>query len=300
MFGKSSFIVTVFIFSFTLTTGVIFFAQATTKQVEPLVAHPQEIHKDTPQGNHVIVLLDDMKIILKNGTTTIDTVAIVSKGRPSSYYETIGGIYTSAYKEPLHFSSIGHVYMPYSIHVFGNYFIHGIPYYEDGTKVSSTYSGGCIRLEDADAKKVYDFITQQTPLYLVHSDIYEFYPTASSTQLISNATSTMFMTAIISLEALKQDSPVTDSDGQETTRRKLLPRLMKHDTDVATLYASSIGHSAFVSLMNQKASSLGLTNTTFTSPTGNATTTQEDLDKLYRYITSYKSYLLSVVSEETN
>ena len=54
--------------------------------------------------------------------------------------------------------------MPWSMQFQGNFFIHGLPYYPSGKEVSTNYSGGCIRLETADAKRVFDLIAQGTPL----------------------------------------------------------------------------------------------------------------------------------------
>jgi D-alanyl-D-alanine carboxypeptidase len=46
----------------------------------------------------------------------------------------------------------------------GNFFIHGWPYYPDGTDVASTYSGGCIRLSTKDAKEIYQMIKVGMPV----------------------------------------------------------------------------------------------------------------------------------------
>lgn len=97
-------------------------------------------------------------------------VPIKTKGREGSWWETPAGVYSVQAKEKNHFSSIGHVYQPWSMVFQGNFFIHGWPYYPDGTEVSSAYSGGCIRLETDDAKKVYDLVSVGTPVIVSESD----------------------------------------------------------------------------------------------------------------------------------
>lgn len=97
-------------------------------------------------------------------------VPIKTKGREGSWWETPAGVYSIQAKEKNHFSSIGHVYQPWSMVFQGNFFIHGWPYYADGTDVSSAYSGGCIRLETDDAKKVYDLVSVGTPVIVAESD----------------------------------------------------------------------------------------------------------------------------------
>ena len=258
--------------------------------------HEQEITSQPLfPGKFVVVHLDTMFLDLRDGTTTIATFPIVSKGKPGSYFETIGGVYENDYNIPLHFSSIGHVYMPYSVHVFGNFFIHGIPYYPNGTKVSSTYSGGCVRLYDKDAKQVYDFVSKGTPIVLTQSSEYAFTPTVTSTPTVESLEMTQLMVGTISLELLTQDNVIADLDGgATTTRRALLGRLLSGDTGVNESYARYLGKNTFVMYMNQKAKSLGLTNTTFSDETHAAMTTPEDLDRFLTYIRDYKSYLLSV------
>ncbi|MFA5132374.1 MAG: L,D-transpeptidase [Candidatus Paceibacterota bacterium] len=259
----------------------------TEPQSEVIIPAPQHV------GNYVLIHLDSMTLDLRDGTTTLATIPLVSQGKPGSYYETIGGSYVSDYKEALHFSSIGHVYMPYSVHLFGNYFIHGIPYYPDGTKVSSTYSGGCIRLEDDDARRVYDFITRGMPIIITRGGDDDFSPSATTTPTISSDVMTRLMVATISLEFLTQDNEILSMDGISTTTRKtLIPQLFSGDTEVNKLYAQALGEKAFTEQMNKKAHIIGLTNTTFTDTTHDAMTTPEDYERFMKYIETYKSYLL--------
>ena len=249
-----------------------------------------------PEGNYVVIRLDTMNVILRNGTTTLAILPILTTGKPGSYYETIGGSYNNDYKVPLHFSSIGHVYMPYSVHIFGNYFIHGIPYYPNGEKVSSTYSGGCIRLSDENAKTVYDFIENETPIIITKDSEFAFKETHVATSTLLSQEITNLMVATVSLETLTQDNSIIDTDNRtETTRRKILTRLITEgDTSVSLRYAESIGTKEFVNRMNKKAESLGLTNTNFNDVTSPVLTTEEDYERFMDYIVTYKSYLRSV------
>lgn len=282
-----------FIFTLTLTGSVYWFMNPPVVTMGDTITEAPVPH--SYDGDHVIVHLDDMTITLHSGTTTIASYPLVSKGKPGSYYETMGGAYISDYKEPLHFSSIGHVYMPYSVHVFGNYFIHGIPYYPNGEKVSSAYSGGCIRLEDNDMKKVYDFISKGTPIIITSDTEESFDPSATSDYTFTSTDMTLLMVASVSLEVLTQDNEILGPSGAMTTRRNLLPLLLgNNDYSIATLYAKSIGENAFVSLMNQKAKALGLSNTHFTNVTSPAVTSFEDRERFLAYISKYKSYLTAL------
>lgn len=246
---------------------------------------------------HVIVNLDSMTITLNNASSTFGVYPILSQGKPGSYYETIGGAYENDYKIPLHFSSIGHVYMPYSVHIFGNYFIHGIPYYPNGTPVSSAYSGGCIRLTTENAKIVYAFIERGTPIIITRNTEKDFEKTKTSSSTMISQEMTNYMVATISLEALTQDNNILGPKGEITTRKALLPELIsKNNTAISELFAESIGTKNFIDLMNKKAVALGLSTTNFTSVNSPVTTTYEDYMRFMTHITTYKSYLRSIAT----
>ncbi|MEN9551934.1 MAG: hypothetical protein RI935_311 [Candidatus Parcubacteria bacterium] len=289
------FFVIAFILSFVAIILFSFFFSTITK-AESVDVRP--VSNSATSGDHVVALLDVMRIELRNGTTTKQSFPIISKGVPGSYYETIGGNHTSPYKTPLHFSSIGHVYMPYSVQIFGNYFIHGIPYYPNGQKVTSEYSGGCIRLSDEDAKQVYEFVTKDMPIIVVQKSVDEFSPTRKKNPDTNSLKVTHLMSAIISLELLSQDSPVP-FENTISTRRKLLLYLMQdndtsNDQMIVDLYASSLGEAMFVNAMNKKAASLGMSSTYFESVDQDAKTTSEDIARLQYYISYYKSYIRAV------
>ena len=275
-------------------SGVWYATSPTTRVSEmpftPVAQEPSPLY----EGNYVVVHLEKMQVELRNGTTTVETLPIISIGKPGSYYETIGGAYLNDYKIKNHFSSIGLVYMPWSVHVFGNYFIHGVPYYPDGTEVSSAYSGGCVRLSNLNAERVYAFIQKGTPIVITEDTERDFIPTETESPSISSIEMTRLMVAAISLEALTQDNEITDTDGVSvTTRRTLLRRLLTAgDDSVSTKLAQALGEGTYVSYMNQKAQALGLTNTLFTSVTSPASTTPADQERFMQHIENYKTYLL--------
>ncbi|MEK7642364.1 MAG: L,D-transpeptidase family protein [Patescibacteria group bacterium] len=110
--------------------------------------------------------LTAMEVTLYKEGKLFKKLPVLSKGKEGSWWETPTGNYKILTKESNHFSSIGSVWMPWSMQFYGNFFIHGWPYYEDGTEVSSTYSGGCVRLSTLDAKEVYDFAKEDMALLL--------------------------------------------------------------------------------------------------------------------------------------
>lgn len=117
-------------------------------------------------GKFIVADLDAMQVSLYNNGSTTATYPILTKGKPGTPWETPSGFYSVQTKEENHFSTIGHVNMPYSMQFYGNYFIHGWPTYANGTPVASTFSGGCIRLSTEDAREVFVFADKGTGLFV--------------------------------------------------------------------------------------------------------------------------------------
>ena len=93
--------------------------------------------------------------VYRNGKVAT-SVPINAIGKEGSFFETPNGQYKILSKEKNHFSTIGSVWMPWSMNFFGNYFIHGWPYYPGGKAVADSFSGGCIRLTTENAKEIFD------------------------------------------------------------------------------------------------------------------------------------------------
>lgn len=118
------------------------------------------------EGKLIAADLENMEITLYENGVRVAAYPILTKGRPGSPYETPGGFYTVLSMESLQLNNREQVYLPYSMQFYGNYLIHGWPYYADGTPVASTYSGGCIRLGTADAKEVFTFAEKGTKVFV--------------------------------------------------------------------------------------------------------------------------------------
>jgi hypothetical protein len=278
----------------TITGSILLFMSPfTITQAEKNTSIVPYTQKKKPH-KYIVADLTNQTITLKEGSSVI-VLPILSQGKPGSYYETIGGLYLNDYKTPLHFSSIGHVYMPYSVHVFGQYFIHGVPYYPNGENVSTAYSGGCIRLTNDNAKIVYDFVQEGTPIIITQEQEDSFDKTDISTSTLESLKMTTLMVALVSLETLTQDNSIVDAVGNITTRRATLSKLvLQGDFSLTGLYTKDMGEEAYLQLMNQKAEALGLSNTHFENLNSPVTTTYDDYVRFMNYISTYKSYLLSL------
>ncbi len=252
--------------------------------------------------------LSEMKIrVYQKGRVYLE-VPIVTKGRPGSWWETPAGLYKINKKEKEHFSGIGHVWMPWSMNFQGNFYIHGRTYYPDGTLTSAQFTGGCIRLNTEDAKKVYETVSVGTPvLVFEHSfspDDFKYTVTVpslaasiylsadmrnnhifagkNSTERVSIASLTKLMTALITTEYINLDNTATVPEeaivftskarlkpGMKFTIYQLLfPLLMESSNEAAETIARYYGREAFIRHMNEKAAAIGMSHSSFADPSG--------------------------------
>lgn len=237
-----------------------------------------------------------------------EQMPIIAKGKKGSWWETPAGLYKVESKKTRHFSSFGQVYTPWNLVFQGNFFIHGWPEFPDGTPVPEGYSGGCVRLSDADAEKIYNLVAAGTPI-LVHEEpaqpdsfVYEpkipeldtphylIADVESSTVLASSeltdkasiASLTKLMTALVAAEYINLDTSVYVN--QPTFVQSLVPRLgdrskvsmysllqlllVESSNEAAEVIAAQVGREQFITYMNEKAKALGLSETTFADPSG--------------------------------
>jgi hypothetical protein len=195
------------------------------------------------EGKFIAADLDKMKLYLYEDAEFVEEYPILSKGKPGSFWETPSGNYKILDKLSRHFSSVGEVYMPWSMQFYGNFFIHGWPYYPDGTPVPPGYSGGCIRLGTEDAKAVFEFAQKGTPIYVHESTLAatstakalslknvpapevsakayivadvntgEVFLEKNKTDIYPIASLTKLMTAIVANEAIMFDRKITITD----------------------------------------------------------------------------------------
>ncbi|OGG61402.1 hypothetical protein A3C87_00240 [Candidatus Kaiserbacteria bacterium RIFCSPHIGHO2_02_FULL_49_34] len=269
------------------------------------------------------------------------TVDIKTKGRPGSWWQTPAGVYHAQTKKQKHFSSFGHVYTDWNLPFQGNFFIHGWPYDEDGTPVPQGFSGGCIRLTDEDAQRLYEFAEVGTPIIVYEdyfaSDNFSYEAVApvditaasylamdirsndvileqhaSSTFAIASITK--IMTALIATEYINLDKNLTVSARAATATTSkprftegesvlafhvLYPLLNESSNQSATVLAESVGTERYVRLMNDKATAIGMAQTTFADPSGvlaTNTATAEDLARLAQYLYYNRPFVLNLLA----
>lgn len=124
------------------------------------------------EGKAILADLGEMTLKLFENGAAVKEYPILSKGKPGSLWETPTGSYAIKTKEERHYSTIGNVWMPWSMQFFGNFFIHGWPFYESGSPVPPGFSGGCIRLSEKDAQELFNQVALGVPVFVTNGSGY--------------------------------------------------------------------------------------------------------------------------------
>ncbi len=300
---------------------------------EPALSNP-DFFKKVKDGfisqkvNFIEADLSLMKLSVYRDGVLAKEVNILTKGKEGSWWETPAGIYKIASKTKSHFSSFGKVYQPWSMAFQGNFFIHGWPYYPDGTPVASTYSGGCIRLSDEDAESVYNLTDAGMPVLVFESD---FAPDSFSyrartpdisasnylatdiknnfvflkqnseqamrfgdfSQLLGSLVATDYINIEKSI-ILDEDMLLGINEPQLVAGESITPfdllylGLAGTSTAPTSIFKKYMGGKRFVNLMNDKARAVGM------GKTSGDTTTPEDLFYLAKYIYNNRNFILKI------
>lgn len=89
------------------------------------------------------------------------------------WYQTPTGYFRVGVKKEKHISSIFPVYMNYAVQMYEDFFIHEIPYYLNGERVSSDFTGGCIRLGSRQAREFFR-LAKKGDLIISYKDLDNF------------------------------------------------------------------------------------------------------------------------------
>jgi len=112
----------------------------------------------------------EMKVrAYKNGALAKE-VSILRKGDPQGWGGSPAGLYSVILKNKNGYSSIAEVFMPYSLKLYGKYYLHGEPFYPSGEKLISDFSGGCIQLSDENAKEIYELVNEAEAVLIVDKE----------------------------------------------------------------------------------------------------------------------------------
>ena len=137
---------------FELALTVSTFVESTSTQPIPKFSYKKGVE----------INLTENEITLWQDDVVVDVIPISYQAKVGRWFQTPTGRFSVGEKSNPKISSFTNVVMPYSIQFYEDFFIHQIPFFPNGEAVTSAYSGGCIRLEEVYAKKLYEFVDKGT------------------------------------------------------------------------------------------------------------------------------------------
>ena len=131
--------------------------------------------------------LGEMKFNIYEAGSLTKELPIFARGKPDDWGGTPLGSYQISSKYRIAYSLAADSYMPWSLQIYGKYFIHGENYDVRGNVDSSLITGGCVRLKNQNAKIVYDATEIDMPILVTdrgfENDDYR-YPNAKNKDLL--------------------------------------------------------------------------------------------------------------------
>jgi len=234
---------------------------------------------------------------------------IQAKGDPQNWGGSAAGIYEILSGNKASFSNIAEVFMPYALHYFGKYYIHGEPYSADGGKINSPVSGGCLRLNDEDAEQIYQLSDIGMPFLVIDKSRDDFkYVRERIVAVPDGITSSKYLLAdldsgfifleknsknpasVSSIADLMEALVVSENVNLERGAVQLFyPLLMESSEKSREDLYGFLGKTKTLELMNEKAKSILMQNTFFSGQ--NSISTPQDLFYLAQNIQNNRSLL---------
>lgn len=151
------------------------------EEQEKFLEDPYEIAKVSfvsAKEDFLEINFSQNKVVKYQDGEAQEEASVLAKGDPQGWGGTPAGLYDIKGKNRVAYSAISEVYMPYALHFYGKYLVHGEPYYPSGQVLQSEYSGGCIRVQNDEMKEVFDVVSYSLPVLVIDKerDGYKYVP----------------------------------------------------------------------------------------------------------------------------
>ncbi|MBI2623875.1 L,D-transpeptidase [Candidatus Parcubacteria bacterium] len=108
------------------------------------------------RGKSIEINLSLMTLQMFENGQRVAAFETAGKGNPKTT-PTPTGRFKILRKRGLMLSNLSYVWMPYSMQFSGPYYLHGLPYYQNGRMLTTQYSGGCVRMPKGVDQTVYNW-----------------------------------------------------------------------------------------------------------------------------------------------
>lgn len=152
---------------------------------------PDESFLPPPEGKLIRINLVTMQLVrYEKGKLLGEPIQIIAKAKVGSFWETPGGTYPITNKEEDYFSEKAGATLPYTMHLFGNYMIHGIPHDNKNRDLKNLTTGG-IRLSNDDAKELFLWSNDETRVSIFSDSKLKPEPISSASVYVTEGGITM-------------------------------------------------------------------------------------------------------------
>jgi D-alanyl-D-alanine carboxypeptidase len=125
---------------------------------------PESSFVPIKEGKMVRINLASMQLTRYENGSPVGIYPIIAKGKKGSIWETPGGLFEVDTKEEDYYSEKVGAWLPYSLHLFGNYFIHGTPHDKNGRSLPLSFQNGAIRLSTENAEELFNWVDFDTKI----------------------------------------------------------------------------------------------------------------------------------------
>ncbi len=125
------------------------------------------------ESKGIEVDLTNKKALLYEVGKLAEILPLLYQAPEGKWFESPTGYYRIGVKKELHWSSLFPVAMPNALQYYEDFFMHGIPYFENNTQVLTDFTGGCLRFVDGVAKDIFNFLKtgDQIAVYKTFDDL---------------------------------------------------------------------------------------------------------------------------------
>lgn len=147
---------------------------------------PEESFIPPQTGKIIRVNLYKMTLKQYENGSLIYTRKILSKGATGSLWEVPSGSYPISNKAEEYYSDNVGANLPYTLNLFGNYFIHGVPQNKAGKQLPLSFKNGGIRLSNIDASELYEWTDPDTRVSVYSDSTLKPEPISSNSVYVSS------------------------------------------------------------------------------------------------------------------
>lgn len=95
---------------------------------------------------------------------------IAARGDVQDWGGTAAGLYQILSKNRSAFSVLAEVNMPWAVHYYGLFYLHGVPFYGSGERRITEATGGCIQFSNKDAEIIYQIAEKGMSLLVIDTE----------------------------------------------------------------------------------------------------------------------------------